>query len=111
MLGSWSKQAIAEWQEEKNEWRQVRLATSRFMQRRSEYRKRLAEWFDMRCLRCGKAEKVVIDHIVPLSKGGANHVMNMQFLCRNCNSHKNSKIVDYRSPGVVRIMSLVYYQK
>jgi len=32
-----------------------------------------------------------VDHIIPLSKGGADDVENLQFLCRRHNSKKGSK--------------------
>jgi len=38
-----------------------------------------------------------LDHIVPLSKGGAHAVDNFQLLCRSCNSSKgNRSSADYR---------------
>jgi hypothetical protein len=33
------------------------------------------------------------DHIVPLAKGGANDVSNIQLLCENCNSSKGAKAI------------------
>lgn len=51
------------------------------------------------CSQCYKPifgkKNVVIDHIVPLNKGGRNHVSNCTACCRECNSRK-SDIVDYR---------------
>lgn len=49
------------------------------------------------CLRCGKAEKLTVDHVVPLSKGGSNSIDNLQPLCRSCNTAKGQKTTDYRN--------------
>ena len=50
-------------------------------------------WF---CSQCYKPlfgrKNVVIDHIVPLSKGGLNRVSNCTAICRTCNSRKSDKI-------------------
>ena len=48
------------------------------------------------CLCCGSAEKIALDHVVPITKGGADDVGNLQPLCRSCNSKKGTKIIDYR---------------
>lgn len=51
------------------------------------------------CSQCYKPifgkQNVVIDHIIPLAKGGRNHVSNCTACCRTCNSRKSDK-VDYR---------------
>lgn len=51
------------------------------------------------CSQCYKPiigkKNVVIDHIMPLAKGGRNHVSNCTACCRKCNSEK-SDIVDHR---------------
>ena len=44
------------------------------------------------CQRCGSRRMLSIDHIVPRSKGGADHVDNYQTLCRRCNSGKRDRI-------------------
>ena len=49
-----------------------------------------------KCLKCGHAENITIDHIVPISKGGTNAVTNLQPLCGKCNSSKGAKEMDYR---------------
>jgi 5-methylcytosine-specific restriction endonuclease McrA len=61
-----------------------------------------AEWeqiktqYGQRCLACGSDGPLTIDHVVPVSKGGANTAANVQPLCGPCNSSKATKIVDYR---------------
>lgn len=47
------------------------------------------------CLACGKPE-VTIDHVVPVSCGGANEISNVQPLCGHCNTCKGTWAIDYR---------------
>lgn len=42
------------------------------------------------CRRCGTDQDLTIDHVRPLSKGGANRIENMQLLCWRCNHDKGS---------------------
>jgi len=46
-----------------------------------------------RCRRCGSARNLEIDHIVPVSKGGASEEENLQTLCRRCNRRKWKSLV------------------
>lgn len=50
-------------------------------------------WF---CSQCYKPligrQNVVIDHIIPLAKGGPNRVSNCTAICRKCNLSKSDKI-------------------
>jgi 5-methylcytosine-specific restriction endonuclease McrA len=48
------------------------------------------------CLACGGFEPLTVDHVIPLSMGGSNHITNIQPLCKPCNSRKGTKSVDYR---------------
>lgn len=45
-----------------------------------------------KCTSCGSRENLEFDHIIPVSKGGANSVRNLQLLCRSCNASKSNKI-------------------
>lgn len=48
------------------------------------------------CLRCGSTSSLTVDHVLPLSKGGGSEFLNLQCLCRSCNSTKSAKVIDYR---------------
>jgi hypothetical protein len=47
----------------------------------------------VKCAACGTSWDLVVDHIIPRSKGGAWDKLNYQILCRSCNSKKRSRIV------------------
>ena len=55
------------------------------------------------CAQCGvnivleMDEESHIDHIVPLSRGGTNDIVNLQFLCAPCNLEKYATRVDVKS--------------
>jgi 5-methylcytosine-specific restriction endonuclease McrA len=46
-----------------------------------------------RCAYCGKVGEMTRDHIVPLSRGGANSLDNLTPACKSCNSSKRDKSV------------------
>lgn len=54
------------------------------------------------CLKCGAVEDLSVDHVVPVSKGGAHDIDNFQLLCKPCNSSKGDKIIDFR-PSTPRL--------
>lgn len=45
-----------------------------------------------RCVYCGSAQNIQLDHIIPFSKGGATTLENLQLLCQKCNIGKSNKI-------------------
>ncbi|NHZ86506.1 MAG: hypothetical protein GWP19_11610 [Planctomycetia bacterium] len=45
-----------------------------------------------KCVKCKSKENLEYDHVIPVSKGGANTVRNIQLLCESCNRSKQAKI-------------------
>ena len=44
------------------------------------------------CRACGSHEELEIDHVIPVSKGGATVLSNLQVLCHACNISKLARI-------------------
>ena len=58
----------------------------------------LKKKYNWTCPSCKKQEpevKLTIDHVIPVTKGGDNHVSNLQPLCKSCNSKKYNKVIRY----------------
>ena len=45
-----------------------------------------------RCVQCGAEANLHFDHIIPVAKGGATTVENLQILCGPCNLSKGARI-------------------
>lgn len=43
------------------------------------------------CAKCGSFDKLQIDHIISIDKGGKNEISNIQILCWVCNRQKSNK--------------------
>jgi hypothetical protein len=52
----------------------------------------LVEKHGGKCASCRGGKYLVIDHIIPLSRGGTNTKDNIQPLCVQCNSSKGNKL-------------------
>ena len=63
-----------------------------FQQVRQERILALIERDGLACAECGTVEKLTVDHIIPISKGGTDDLDNLRLLCRSCNSSKGDKI-------------------
>lgn len=64
-----------------------------------EFKRKIFERDNYECQRCfknliDKAELRVIDHKIPLSKGGSNDINNLWLLCNDCDKRKKNKIED-----------------
>jgi 5-methylcytosine-specific restriction endonuclease McrA len=49
-----------------------------------------------KCLSCGRSSKedgvlLEVDHIIPRSKGGSDHMSNLQTLCKKCNIGESNR--------------------
>jgi len=55
-------------------------------------RNRIFKRDNYKCKICGSKDDLVIDHIIPFSKGGITEINNLQTLCKSCNSKKGNKI-------------------
>jgi 5-methylcytosine-specific restriction endonuclease McrA len=54
-------------------------------------KKELHKLMNSPCVACGSTERITIDHIIPIARGGAHSIGNLQPLCKSCNSSKIHK--------------------
>jgi 5-methylcytosine-specific restriction endonuclease McrA len=45
------------------------------------------------CAKCGSLDKLSLDHVIPLARGGRHSIGNLQSLCKPCNSSKGKKTI------------------
>ncbi len=78
----------------KERWRRLRgrptLSQPRieWLKTRNQARPRILERDGYGCVRCDSTDRLEIDHILPLARGGGNEDDNLQTLCRPCNRRK-----------------------
>jgi hypothetical protein len=44
------------------------------------------------CVECGSRGRLEFDHIIPVSRGGANTVRNIELRCEPCNRRKGARV-------------------
>jgi 5-methylcytosine-specific restriction endonuclease McrA len=52
------------------------------------------ELFDDQGKACVTIRNWDIDHVIPLSRGGTNHIDNLAPSCKGCNHKKSDKIIE-----------------
>jgi len=85
--GGWLE--FAEGEEPRAEW------SSRYVSKK--VRAAVLERDGHKCCACGSPNRLEIDHIVPVSKGGTGAEGNLQTLCRSCNRKKRARSDDHRN--------------
>lgn len=51
--------------------------------------KELNTLYNSACVYCGSTERIEIDHIIPIVKGGTHSIGNLTSACKTCNASKN----------------------
>lgn len=55
--------------------------------------KELKKLYSSPCLYCGSTDKITVDHVIPIDKGGAHSIGNLVPACLSCNSSKGTKFI------------------
>lgn len=72
----------------------------------AQWGERLRE-FDHRCAYCGESGHLEIEHVIPISRGGANTIANVVPSCRACNVEKSTMTPDeWKATDGGRVVSL-----
>lgn len=75
-------------------WRAIAPGRREFNRRRWHVYCRRSEIFDRdghACVYCGATDRLEVDHIIPMAKGGTDESHNLQTLCKPCNSGKRDR--------------------
>lgn len=72
-----------------NYQRRMRVNQQRFKVSKKEITKLKSQ----SCFYCQSQEKIVIDHVIPLSRGGSHSVGNLVSACQKCNLSKYNKFI------------------
>lgn len=62
---------------------------------KSKKKQKLIKDFDLCCWWCGKClpeEKLTIEHLRPLSRGGSNALENLRLTCFSCNNSRRNSL-------------------
>lgn len=65
---------------------------TKYTPHRKALRKYIFKRDDGKCAKCGSGEHRTLDHIIPLSLGGAWTECNLQCLCQRCNVRKGDRV-------------------
>ena len=57
------------------------------------YKKELFKIYNSPCFYCGSLDKITIDHIIPISRGGTHSIGNLVAACAFCNGSKSNKFL------------------
>lgn len=75
-----------------------RAARTALARQRGAWLALLSARYGAACMHCGAIESLVLDHILPIAKGGTSTLENVQLLCARCNTLKGKLMFDCRPP-------------
>lgn len=64
---------------------------ARAVDKTKKYRAVIFERDGHACRICGATSNLVLDHVIPISRGGSDDPSNLQTLCWSCNSRKRDR--------------------
>lgn len=80
---------------------QIKRAQRALLRRHArEWYAALVEQYGKQCANCGQVppeNPLVLDHIVPIARGGLSELANLQLLCATCNRIKGKLVIDCRA--------------
>lgn len=105
----WRRQHIAK---NRDQYRNYKASPESRRESKNRRRARLAEAvhepyksreifenYDFKCVYC-KGEATCLDHVIPISKGGADAPFNLVAACRPCNTSKSNKLLtEWKRPA------------
>lgn len=65
------------------------LETSSPQEARRLWKNSIKEKWEHKCAYCNSKENITLDHIIPQSKGGTDHLTNVICACHKCNQNKS----------------------
>lgn len=70
-------------------------------------RKEIKRMYHSPCVYCGAKERITLDHLIPLSRGGNHTIGNLAPACRSCNARKGTKLPIEFKVWRKKVMSLI----
>jgi CRISPR/Cas system Type II protein with McrA/HNH and RuvC-like nuclease domain len=64
------------------------LETSSPQEARRLWKNSIKEKWEHKCAYCESTENLTLDHVIPQSKGGTDHITNVVCACEKCNRDK-----------------------
>lgn len=64
------------------------LHTSSSSEAKRMWKESIKSRWNHKCAYCGSEHELTLDHIVPRSHGGSNHINNVLCACKSCNGNK-----------------------